>query len=149
VAAVMEHTARISRTIPAPVALVFKAWTDPELLARWFSPGSMKVTVHDLEAKVGGQYRVEMHGETSYTAFGEYLEIVKDKRIVMTWQWKEAMEGVGDAAGSILTAEFDAVGGGTEVRLTHDRLESAKSVEEHSNGWMGCLENLATRIEGF
>jgi len=148
-AAVMQHSARISRTIPAPVALVFKAWTDRDLLARWFAPGEMRVTVHELEVKVGGRFSVEMQGDASYTAFGEYLEIVKDKRIVMTWQWQEAFDGVGDAAGSIVTAEFDEVDGHTEVRITHDRLESAKSVEEHSEGWEGCLENLATRIASF
>jgi uncharacterized protein YndB with AHSA1/START domain len=149
-AAVMQNTARASRVIPAPVAMVFRAWTDPDLLGRWFAPGDMRCTVHELELKVGGRYRIEMKGETAHTAFGEYLEIVPDKRIVMTWAWENGNEDGGDAAGSILTAEFDDIDGrSTEVRITHEQLPSAKSAEEHQGGWTGCLENLATRVESF
>jgi uncharacterized protein YndB with AHSA1/START domain len=76
----------ITREFDAPRHLVYKAWTTPELVKRWWSGGRGEVTVCDIDLRVGGTWRYVLlaHGEFEVAFHGEYLEIVEDERIVNT-----------------------------------------------------------------
>ena len=76
----------VTREFDAPRHLVYKAWTTPELVKRWWSGGRGEVTVCDIDLRVGGTWRyvILAHGEFEVAFHGEYLKIVPDERIVNT-----------------------------------------------------------------
>jgi uncharacterized protein YndB with AHSA1/START domain len=86
----------ITREFDAPRELVFKAWTTPELVARWWAGERGKVTSIDIDLRVGGTWRYVMEATAGFEiAFhGEYHEIVPSERLVNT----EVFEGMPDAA---------------------------------------------------
>ena len=130
----------IRRTYDATPARVYRAFTDPEELAAWYAPGEMTAEVHALDPRPDGSFAVEMRaGDEVHAVEGRFLEVVENERLVHTWTWQQ---GPFDGTSEV-TVEFRAVEGGTEVVLTHERLDGAESVAEHVGGWTGILENLA------
>ena len=97
----------ITREFDAPKHLVFKAWTTPELVMRWWSGhrGAMKIAEIDL--RVGGMWRYVMEATGGYeVAFhGEYREIVPDERIVTTEVYEAMPEG--EALNTVTFTERD------------------------------------------
>jgi uncharacterized protein YndB with AHSA1/START domain len=97
----------ITREFDAPKHLVFKAWTTPELVKRWWSGhrGTMKIAEIDL--RVGGMWRYVMEATGGYeVAFhGEYREIVADERIVNTEVYEAMPEG--EALNTVTFTELD------------------------------------------
>jgi uncharacterized protein YndB with AHSA1/START domain len=85
----------ITREFNAPKHLVYKAWTTPELVKRWWSGRRGEVTLAEIDLRVGGRWRYVMvaNGELEVGFHGEYREIVPDERIVST----EVFEGMPDA----------------------------------------------------
>jgi uncharacterized protein YndB with AHSA1/START domain len=141
-----ETTLKIRRTFQAPRERVFRAWTDATELARWFAPSAEYSTrVPELDLKVGGKYKVEMHhkGGSINTVVGTYREIVPPEKIVFTWRW----ENDPSAQESLVTIEFLDLGPATEVLLTHVQLPDAEQREKHLQGWNGCLTRLAEYVE--
>jgi len=91
-----ERELVITRRFDGPAHLVFKAWTTPELLMRWWAPKSFGITFHSCEADVrtGGTYRfVFTHpdAEEPMAFFGRYIEVTPPTRIV--WTNEESQEG--------------------------------------------------------
>src|SRR5580692_1450350 len=86
----------ITREFDAPRHLVYKAWTTPELIARWWGGQRGEVTLVEVDLRVGGRWRYVMtaNGGFEVAFHGEYREIVPDERIVCT----EVFEGMPDAA---------------------------------------------------
>jgi uncharacterized protein YndB with AHSA1/START domain len=105
----------ISREFDAPRHLVFKAWTEPELVRRWWSPrGAM--TVCDIDLRVGGawRYALALRDGTEVAFNGEFREIVPDERLVHT----EIYEGApyqGQPPINVVT--FEASDRGTRVEI--------------------------------
>jgi uncharacterized protein YndB with AHSA1/START domain len=93
-----EDQILITREFDAPKHLVYKAWTTPELVKRWWSGQRGEVTHAEIDLRVGGKWRYVMvaHGEMEVAFHGEYREIVPNERIVST----EAFEGVPDPDGN-------------------------------------------------
>ena len=135
-------TLQIKRTFQAPRERVFRAWTDRAELARWFAPSADYFTVvPELEFRVGGRYRVEMHHKDGnvHKVSGTYQEIKPPEKIVFTWRWDR------DASleDSLVTIEFHDLGNSTEMTLTHERLPNLEERDKHAHGWNGCIEQLA------
>jgi uncharacterized protein YndB with AHSA1/START domain len=86
----------ITREFDAPKHLVYKAYTTPELVRRWWSGERGQMTSCEIDLRVGGMWRYVMvaHGDFEVAFHGEYREIVPNERIVMT----EVYEGMPDAA---------------------------------------------------
>ena len=136
------ETLKLRRHLKATPERVFDAFTRPEELAAWFGPEA--VTIHNLEADVrpGGAYRLEMHYDDSsfYALSGQYLEVDRPSRLVMTWVW-----GNGDYAGleTLVTIELSPAEDGTMLELTHENLASTEARDKHQGGWSStfdCLE---------
>jgi uncharacterized protein YndB with AHSA1/START domain len=85
----------ITREFDAPKHLVYKAWTTPELVKRWWSAKRGEVTVADIDLRVGGKWRYVMIANEGFEVgfHGEYREIVPNERLVST----EVYEGMPDA----------------------------------------------------
>src|SRR5579863_9213549 len=77
------------RRIGARPAIVFRALSAPEGIGRWWGPDAGPVLSADIDARVGGRFRVRFRllDGTEHEASGECLEVVDSKRLVMTWQW--------------------------------------------------------------
>jgi uncharacterized protein YndB with AHSA1/START domain len=84
----------ITREFDAPRHLVFKAWTTPELVRRWWHANRGEVTLCEIDLSVGGKWRYVLGTNDGEVGFhGEYREIVRDERLVST----EVYEGIPDA----------------------------------------------------
>jgi uncharacterized protein YndB with AHSA1/START domain len=77
---------RLTRILGAPRGLVFKAWTDPEQVARWWGPRGFTNPVCELDARVGGLIRIDMRGPNGaiYPMKGLFHEVVEPERLVFT-----------------------------------------------------------------
>ena len=86
----------ITREFDAPAALVYRAWTDPELVPRWWTAKRGTMDVCEIDLRVGGAWRYVMTADGGFEVgfHGEYREIVPGERLVHT----EVYEGMPDAA---------------------------------------------------
>jgi uncharacterized protein YndB with AHSA1/START domain len=92
--------------------------------------------------RVGGEFRWDLtnsEGE-KMTCRGQYRELQPGRKIVFTWQWDD--DGAWENHTSIVTVELEDVAGGTELRLTHERLPSEDSRAGHTGGWNSALDKL-------
>jgi uncharacterized protein YndB with AHSA1/START domain len=106
----------ITREFDAPRHLVYKAWTTPELVKRWWSGRRGSMTVAEIDLRVGGRWRYVMisHGGVEVAFHGEYRELVPDERIVTT----EVYEGAPDGTEAPLNIiDFTAADGRTTLTL--------------------------------
>ncbi len=134
-------TLQIKRTFRAPRERVFRAWTDRAELAQWFAPSAEYSTVvPELDLRVGGRYRVEMHHKDGnvHRVSGAYQEIKPPEKVVFTWRW-DGDTGLED---TVVTIEFLDLGDSTEVTLTHERLPTPEERDKHAHGWNGCMDQL-------
>ena len=85
----------ITREFNAPRRLVYKAWTTPELIKRWWSGEQGEVTLADVDLRVGGMWRYVMVAEGGFEVgfHGEYREIVPNERIICTEVYEGMPEG--------------------------------------------------------
>ena len=116
----------VTRSFDAPPRIVFQAWTQPDLMMRWWAPKSFGITFIscEMDARTGGTYRfVFGHpaSEQPMAFFGRYLEVVPDSRII--WTNEESGED-----GSVTTLTFEAQGGGTLV-VVHDLYPSKEALD--------------------
>jgi uncharacterized protein YndB with AHSA1/START domain len=97
----------ITREFDAPTHLVWRAWTTPELVRRWWHAGRGEMTVCEIDLRVGGKWRyamdVEGFGEVGF--HGEYREIVPNERLVSTEVYEGAPDAEANAALDTLTLE--------------------------------------------
>jgi uncharacterized protein YndB with AHSA1/START domain len=104
----------ITRQFEAPKDLVFRAWTTPALVRRWWHANRGEMTVCDIDLRVGGQWRYAMHANAGFEVgfHGEYLDVVPPERIVST----EVFEGAPDAPATTTTT-FTETAGVTTVSI--------------------------------
>jgi uncharacterized protein YndB with AHSA1/START domain len=110
----------ITREFDAPRHLVFRAWTTPELVRRWWHAKRGEMTICEIDLRVGGKWRYVMVAHDSFEVgfHGEYLEIVPDERIVSTEVYEGLPEGVSEEEGSTVnTASFVEADGRTILTI--------------------------------
>ena len=110
----------ITREFDAPKHLVYKAWSTPELVKRWWHANRGKVTVVEIDLRVGGAWRYVMVADEGFEVgfHGVYREIVPDERIVSTEIYEGLPEGVSEEeAATVNTATFTETDGRTTVTL--------------------------------
>ncbi|MCI0707075.1 MAG: SRPBCC domain-containing protein [Ignavibacteriae bacterium] len=131
----------MKRTIPESREKVFRAWTDPQEIKKWFAPGPAHVPEVSVDLRIGGSYRIHMRDDAlnaSYFAIGTYREIKPPHRLVFTWSW----EGDPKSMEMLVTIELREKAGTTELSLTHEYFPSEESKKKHEEGWVGCLDKL-------
>ncbi len=144
----LATTLEVRRTIAAPREVVFRAWTEPEMLMKWWRvDAGWSTPIAEVDLRVGGRYRLGMlepDKDGPYVVGGVYREVTPPDRLVFTWAW----EGPGSAEETLVTVEFLDLGGTTEVVLTHQNFADQNMRDEHQKGWGGCLAQLAYLVEG-
>ena len=132
---------QIKRLIRAPIARVFAAWTTPADVARWIGPGPWHVPIAEIDLRPGGEYRFQMvHEGHQVDVFGAYREVQAPSRLVYTWNTRGAL--LKDSGETVVTVVFVEVDGATEVQLTQEKFNDARTCADHRDGWKICLTNL-------
>lgn len=129
------------RRIKARPLIVFDAITTPEGIAHWWGPDTGPVLIAESDLRVGGHYRVRFRllDGTEHESSGEYLELTRPGKVVMSWRWTDGMEDPGESRVEIT---LRAIPEGTELTFTHSRLHDEESKRSHEQGWSGALLKL-------
>jgi uncharacterized protein YndB with AHSA1/START domain len=145
----------ITREFDAPKDLVYKAWTTPELVKRWWSANRGEVTIAEIDLRVGGRWRYVMvaDGGLEVGFHGEYHEIVPDERIVSTEIYEGMPQGDGPEQGTVNTATFTEADGRTTltilVQAPSKEIRDAiidSGMEAGMQDAMGLLEQVAVSL---
>ncbi|GAB3314564.1 SRPBCC family protein [Luteimonas notoginsengisoli] len=140
------NTVRLHRVLRAPPGRVYRAFLDADALAKWLPPNGFTCKVHQLEAKVGGSYRISFTNFSSGNAHafgGSYLELVPDQRIRHTDVFEDS-----NLPGEIITTiTFRAVSCGTELDVLQENLPAVIPVEQCYVGWQESLVLLGKLVE--
>ena len=130
----------MQRSFNTPVAKLFEAWCKPEVIQKWFAPGSMTVPEASSDLREGGAYRIVMHDadeDSNHIVGGEYKKVIKDKLLEFTWQWE------GNPMVTKVCVKFNALGDDrSELHLSHSEFAEQEACDKHEMGWNGCLANL-------
>lgn len=129
----------MKRRLKATPADVWRAWTDPKLLVRWFGPENVETLEAELDVRVGGAYRIlmlENNGER-HQVLGHYQEVEEHRRLVFSWSWISTPERV-----SKVTVTLKPDGPETILTLLHEQLFDEQAVKGHTHGWTGTMEKL-------
>lgn len=133
---------RVVRRLPASRDEVFDAWLDAESLQAWMCPGATRKTVAELDARVGGRFRIVMTGEDGDTEHtGEYREIHRPERLAFTWVSKNTL-----GRETLVTIELRVAGDETELTLTHESLPDDEARRKHAGGWSSIVDKLAAEL---
>jgi len=136
---------QITRAFDAPRHLVYRAWTEPDLVRRWWTAKRGEMTVAEIDLRVGGHWRYAMlaHGEFEVAFHGEYLEIVPGERLVVT----EIYEGMPDAVATTTTT-FEQLDGQTLVTILVDHTSQAHRDAHVESGMEDGLQDAMDLLEG-
>jgi uncharacterized protein YndB with AHSA1/START domain len=140
-----------SRVIRASRERVYQAWTNPQLLAKWFGPAGLHCSHAEMDVRVGGAYRIDMVpndpppansdgtecAERRSSATGTYTKVLPNELLQFNWhpQWTPEEE-------SLVTIMLKDVDGGTEITIRHENFATEVSRDGHNKGWAGCLDKL-------
>lgn len=125
----------LERTVAAPVTEVYRAFTDPGLLAQWFAPFDGMPTAAAVDLRVGGSYRIDVGRRT---VAGTYLELAPPTRLAFTWIWQDE----DPPTETIVTIELAPCREGTRISLRHERLPSEVACMGFEAGWTANLARL-------
>jgi uncharacterized protein YndB with AHSA1/START domain len=142
----MPNTIRLHRVLRAAPERVYRAFLDPDAMAKWLPPNGFTGRVHQMDARVGGSHRMSFTNFTTGTthAFGgEYLELVPYERIRYTDQFDDP-----NLPGTIVvTIVLAKVSCGTEIHITQEGLPDIIPTEACHLGWQESLALLGKLVE--
>ncbi len=141
-----ERTVRFHRVLRAPPVKIYRAFTQASAMAKWLPPYGFTCTVHQMDARVGGTFRMSFHNFSSGNAHsfgGEYLELVPNQLIRYTDRFEDVnLPGVLEVVVSL-----KPVSCGTELSITQSGIPQVIPLEMCYLGWQESLAQLATLVE--
>ncbi|NPC54062.1 SRPBCC family protein [Caenimonas soli] len=123
----------ITRQYAVAPEKVWRAWTEPQALSRWFGPGEPgSVTRAELDVRTGGRYLIAFRTQDGeeHSVSGTYQEVVENRRLSFTWAWQSTPHRV-----SLVTLELRPTDQGTELAFRHDRFFDQAARDNHERGW--------------
>ena len=142
---------RITRVFEAPRALVWKAWTAPDMLLHWFGCAAFTTTRAEVDVRVGGRWQVTMRSPDGldYLAYGTYLELSPIERIVFTHHWDRPVVDVNPPFHETrVTVTLHDEGARTRLEFRQTGLATEASRDSHIGGWCDSMDKLADRLAG-
>jgi uncharacterized protein YndB with AHSA1/START domain len=136
----------ITRVFNAPRELVFKAWTDPKLVMRWWGPRWHPASHIEMDVRPGGTWRNRLTSTEDGTQLwhhGVFREIVAPERLVFTFVWEEEGER---GMENIVTITFADEGGKTRLTLRQAPFRSVAERDGHGQGWNSTLDRLEAEL---
>jgi uncharacterized protein YndB with AHSA1/START domain len=142
----MPGTVRLHRVLPTKPEKIYRAFIEADALAKWLPPNGFTCTVHQMEPRVGGSYRMSFRNFTtglSHAFGGQFLELVPGARLRYTDKFEDP-----NLPGEIqVTVTLKKVLVGTEVTIVQQGIPDAIPVEACYLGWQESLRNLAKLVE--
>jgi uncharacterized protein YndB with AHSA1/START domain len=142
----MPNTVRLHRVLAAKPEKVYRAFIEADAMAKWLPPNGFACTVHHLDAKVGGAFRMSFRNFTtgqSHSFGGNYLELVPGERLRYTDKFDDP-----NLPGEIqVTVTLKPVSCGAELNIVQEGIPDAIPVEACYLGWQDSLRNLASLVE--
>jgi uncharacterized protein YndB with AHSA1/START domain len=142
----MPNTIRLHRVLATTPDKVYRAFLEADALAKWLPPNGFTCTVHHLEAKVGGTFRMSFRNFTTghgHSFGGEYVELVPHERVRYTDKFDDP-----NLAGDIeVSVTLRKVSVGTELDIVQSGLPDVIPTEACYLGWQESLRNLARLVE--
>jgi uncharacterized protein YndB with AHSA1/START domain len=142
----MPNTVRLHRVLRTRPERVYRAFLNPEAMVKWLPPHGFTGKVHEIDARVGGRYRMSFTNLTtggSHSFGGEYLELVPNERIRHTDKFDDA-----NLPGEMtVTITFKAVSVGTEIDIVQEGIPDVIPTEACYLGWQESLTLLAQLVE--
>jgi uncharacterized protein YndB with AHSA1/START domain len=142
----MPGTVRLHRVLTTTPEKLYRAFIEADALAKWLPPNGFLCTVHSLEAKVGGTFRMSFRNFTtgnSHSFGGEYLELVPGERI----RYNDKFDDANLPGEMIVTVTLKKVSCGTELAIEQAGIPDMIPVEACYLGWQDSLRNLAQVVE--
>ena len=142
----MPNTVRLHRVFAATPEKVYRAFLEPDAMAKWLPPNGFAATVHHLDAKVGGTFKMSFRNFTtghSHAFGGEYLELVPNERLRYTDRFDDP-----NLPGEMqVTVTLKKVIVGTDITIVQDGIPDVIPVEACYLGWQESLQNLKQMVE--
>jgi uncharacterized protein YndB with AHSA1/START domain len=142
----MPNTIRLHRVLRAPPEKVYRAFVDPDAMAKWLPPNGFTGKVHHIEAKVGGSHKMSFTNFTtgqSHSFGGTYHELVPHQRIRYTDKFDDP-----NLPGEMqVTIELREVSCGTELNIVQEGVPDVIPAEMCYLGWQESLTLLAKLVE--
>lgn len=139
-------TVRLHRVLRAPAERIYRAFLEPAAMCKWLPPNGFTGTVHELDARVGGIYKMSFTNfstGSSHSFGGRYLELVANEKIVHT----DAFDDSNLPGEMRTTIELRTLVVGTEVNIVQEGIPDMIPVEACYLGWQESLTMLAQLVE--
>jgi uncharacterized protein YndB with AHSA1/START domain len=134
----------VERVMPAEPDVVYDEWLDPDALIEWMCPRPACVRKASVDARVGGEYRLEVEDSgTRLRISGRYLELERPTRLQFTWFCSVWSPGSDD---SIVTVTFARHGDGETLMTIHHEALPFDQIDAHERGWTKTAQQLADRL---
>jgi len=140
------NTVRLHRVLRAKPERVYRAFLDAAAMAKWLPPNGFTCTVHHLDAKVGGTYKMSFTNFTtgsSHSFGGTYLELTPNERL----RYTDKFDNPGLPGEMVTTVTLKAVFCGTELNVTQEGIPAVIPAEACYMGWQESLILLAKLVE--
>jgi uncharacterized protein YndB with AHSA1/START domain len=142
----MPGTVRLHRVLATKPEKVYRAFLEPDALAKWLPPNGFLCTVHHHEAKTGGTYKMSFRNFTtgqSHSFGGKYIELVPNKRL----RYTDVFDDPNLPGEMQVTVTLEAVSVGTDLAIVQEGIPDAIPAEACYLGWQESLRNLARVVE--
>lgn len=135
------------RIVPGSLPAVFAAFSDRDLLAKWWGPEGFTVPSLEFEPRAGETYRIEMQPpeDDPFYLTGAFREVGPPARLAFSFAWEEPDE---DDVETLVTLSFRDLGDSTEVALTQGPFKTEARRALHRNGWMDSFDKLDPLLSG-
>lgn len=141
-----SNTVRLHRVFTAPPERIYRAFLDAGALCKWLPPNGFTGTVHEIDARVGGRYRMSFTNFStgnSHSFGGEYLDLVPNERIKHTDKFDDP-----NLPGEMITTiTLKRVSVGTDVNIVQENIPEAIPAEACYLGWQDSLRLLTQLVE--
>ena len=141
-----DNTVSLHRILKAVPEKVFRAFTESSAMAAWLPPYGFLCTVHEMDVKVGGSFRMSFHNFSTgngHSFGGKYIEIKPNEFLKYSDRFDDP-----NLPGEMMTSVWlKKVSAGTEMKIVQEGIPSVIPVEMCYLGWQESLEKLARLVE--
>ena len=141
-----DNTVRLHRVLRAPAERLYRAFLEPDAMAKWLPPYGFTCQVQHMDARVGGTFKMSFRNFSSghsHAFGGEYRELVPNERI----RYSDVFDDPNLPGEMETSVTLRAVSCGTEVSITQQGIPAAIPLEMCYLGWQESLAQLATLVE--
>ncbi len=131
----------IERLLPTARSIAWKAFTEPDQLAKWWGPSEFIILSLEFDARIGERYRIEMQppGGDAFFLSGEFRDVAAPARLEYTFAWEDPDP---DDVENLVRLTFQELGESTEVLLNQAPFKTEARRELHHDGWNDSFDKL-------